>query len=148
MSIVRREENVPRETDAPASHEPTHLSHTHTESAEAQVGRYPPVNISATEKSLVVRAELCLKDISNLDLAIAGTSLILQGYRDTDPDLEGVVYHRRERGYGSFHRAIALPIKVEEKDIDATYQDGVLTVILPRTEVERPRQISVKATEK
>ncbi len=62
--------------------------------------------------------------------------------------MEGAVYHRRERGYGSFHRAIALPAKVEEKGIDATYRDGVLTVVLPRSEVERPRQITVKATEK
>lgn len=148
MSIVRRDENVPRETNAPHSHETTHLSHIYSESDDARVGRYPPVNISATDKHLIVRAELSLDDISNLELAIAGTSLILQGYRNTEPDLEGAVYHRRERGYGSFHRAIALPIKVEEKGIDATYLDGVLTVILPRSEVERPRQITVKAKEK
>lgn len=150
MSIVRREDNPagPTEEATPHRRERAHLGHTHEGVSGAEAERYPPVNISATETQLIVRAELCLDDIDQLNLAIAGNSLILQGQRETEPDKEGIVYHRRERGYGSFHRAVALPMAVEEKGIDATYHHGVLTVVLPRSEVERPRQIEVKPAEK
>lgn len=145
MSIVRREDQGPGEPDAPTHHGHSHQGHTHVGGSEAEVGRYPPVTISATDNKVILRAECCLEDINDLELAIAGTSLILQGRRETEPSMEGVVYHRRERGYGTFRRAISLPIKVEEKGIEATYRDGVLTVVLPRSEAEQPRQITVKA---
>jgi HSP20 family protein len=156
MTIVRREEDLPEPTEelthyrsetAHTGHH-QHHHHHHPSGSEAEVGRYPPVNISATDTQIIVRAELCIENIDDLNLAIAGNSLILQGTRETSPDMEGAVYHRRERGYGSFHRAVALPVAVEEKGIDATYHDGVLTVILPKSEVERPRQITVKPIEK
>lgn len=147
MSNVRREDQRPGEPDAPTHHGHSHHGHTHIGGAEAEAGRYPPVTISATDDKLILRAECCLEDINSLELAIAGTSLILQGHRETEPRLEGTVYHRRERGYGAFRRAVSLPIKVEEKGIDATYRDGVLTVVLHRSEAEQPRQITVNPKE-
>ena len=52
-------------------------------------------------------------------------------------------YHRVERGYGAFRRSFSLPASVDPNRVEAGYQDGVLTVTLPRREETRPKQIQV-----
>jgi HSP20 family protein len=106
------------------------------------------VNISATEERLIVRAELCQEDISGLELAVTGTSLVIRGYRDTEPSGAEVVYHRRERGFGQFHRVVNLPVKVDESGAEAFYRHGVLTIVLPRLERQKARRIAVRAARK
>lgn len=153
MPIVRREDNEPepRHTHSDSEHTVAQRhrhQHAHEVGYQSGATPYPPVNVSATDKGLIVRAELCLEDIDDLELALSGSSLIIRGARDTDPEQEDIVYHRRERGYGTFHRAISLPAKVEEKGVKADYTDGVLTIVLPRTETEQPRHIAVKPAKK
>jgi HSP20 family protein len=57
---------------------------------------------------------------------------------------KGQNYHRAERAYGSFRDPFALPASVQGDKIDATYHDGVLTIVLPKSEEAKPRDIEVK----
>jgi HSP20 family protein len=64
--------------------------------------------------------------------------------KNPPPDEEKLQYTRRERGSGEFTRTIVLPDKVDEDRIDATLENGILTVRLPKSEATLPRQIAVK----
>ena len=59
------------------------------------------------------------------------------------PTCEREHFHRIERGYGAFRRSFTLPSTVDASRVDASYQDGVLTVKLPRREEARPKQIPI-----
>jgi len=55
-----------------------------------------------------------------------------------------VRYHRQERGYGKFTRSLELPFRVDAKNVEATFNNGVLTITMPRAEEDKPKKISVK----
>jgi HSP20 family protein len=73
-----------------------------------------------------------------------GQTLTLEAERHLDTDLDRDRYHRIERAYGTFRRTFTLPPSVDASRIAAEYQDGLLTVRLPRREESKPRQIEVK----
>ena len=106
--------------------------------------RFPLLNILSDQDGLVVTAELPGVDPAELDLSLAKGQLTIRGtVKDTAPEGEGVVCHRRERMSGPFARTIALPYEVEDAKILAKYDKGVLTVTLPRAEKSKPKTIPV-----
>ena len=70
--------------------------------------------------------------------------LTLQGERLADETAKGR-WHRRERGFGRFQRVLKLPTPVDADKIEATFENGVLHVVLPKAEEAKPRKIAVKA---
>ena len=62
-----------------------------------------------------------------------------------DKEEKGRVYHRTERRHGSFNRMVTLPCAVKDDKVKADYADGVLTVILPKTEDARSHKVKVQA---
>ena len=56
---------------------------------------------------------------------------------------EGVSVHRRERVAGEFDRTISVPVRLEPDRIKAEYRDGILALFLPRSERDKPRNITV-----
>ena len=78
----------------------------------------------------------------DLELSVVGNELTIKGRRDTASE-EGTTFHRRERGFGEFVRAIKLPVEVDSAQVSATLVNGVLTVRLPKAEAAKPRKISV-----
>ena len=113
------------------------------EDAGISSGVYPPVNISEDEGALYVRAELPGVPAKDIDVSVEGDNLILRGERRIESSQE-VNYHRRERTAGTFRRIMSLPLRVDPKKVSATVQNGVLTIVLPKAEEAKPRQISVK----
>jgi HSP20 family protein len=69
----------------------------------------------------------------------------LSGSRNVNEVVEGVKYHRRERGQGEFTRTVQLPFTVDSERVEAKFNNGILHVMLPRVEEEKPRKISVSA---
>jgi len=108
-------------------------------------GGYPAVNIWTNAEGAVVTAELPGLDPDDMDIAVVGETLNLSGERKPEEVGEGVKYHRQERGYGKFTRAITLPFHVEADKVEAVFEKGVLHIYLPRAEVDKPRKIAVKA---
>ena len=70
--------------------------------------------------------------------------MLLRGERTRDFDEKRENYHRVERVYGQFHRAIALPAPVDASAIKATYKDGILEVILPKRPEAKARRIEIE----
>ena len=93
---------------------------------------------------VVVKAELPGVRRDDIKLSMEGQTLMLEAERHLDTEVQRDRYHRIERGYGQFRRTFTLPATVDASRIAAEYQDGVLTVRLPRREETKPRQIEVK----
>ena len=106
-------------------------------------GTYPPVNVYANEDEAVVTAELPGIAIGDLDISVLRDQLTIRGERKRAELPEGATCHRTERPCGPFMRAVQLPFEIEDGKVQATYQQGVLRLVLPRAEATRPRKIEI-----
>lgn len=106
---------------------------------------YPALNIWADENSVLVTAELPGIKGENLDINVLGENLTISGDRPNDEVPQDAQFHRRERSFGKFSRSIQLPYMVDAKKVNATFKDGVLSVMLPRAESDKPKRIAVKS---
>jgi HSP20 family protein len=93
---------------------------------------------------IVMKAELPAVRREDIKVSMEGLTLTLEAERHVDTEVQRDRYHRIERGYGSFQRSFTLPASVDAARISASYQDGLLTLRLPRREEAKPRQIEVK----
>ena len=107
---------------------------------------FPAINIWAAEDSAMITAEIPGIRKDDLDLNVTGDTLTLSGVRNQEELPEGTRYHRQERKYGEFSRSIQLPYTVDVNKVKATFKNGVLTVVLPRVEAEKPKKITIKAS--
>jgi HSP20 family protein len=104
----------------------------------------PSVDIFETaDQTVVVKADL--PDMKREDIAVTfeNNVLTIEGERKIASDVTRDQFHRIERQYGAFRRSFTLPTSVDASKVDASYQEGVLTVKLPRREDTRPKQIRV-----
>lgn len=112
---------------------------------------WPRVNISETDKELRITAELPGVEQKDIDITLTGGDLVIKGEKKSESeekkDDKGRSYHRAERSFGSFARRMALPFEVEAGKIDATFKDGVLTLVLPKpAEAQKAsRKIEIKS---
>lgn len=104
---------------------------------------FPPMNLSEDVDNYRVRAELPGVQAEDLDIQVTGNSLAVTGERKRTQDTEKVRYHRREREAGKFSRVIKLPGDVDGDNIQAKLKNGILTLVIPKAEASKPRQISV-----
>ena len=104
----------------------------------------PAIDVyETTEKDVIVKADLPALKREDIRVTFENNILSIEGERKFVSDSAEEHYHRMERGYGAFRRSFTLPPTVDPNRVEATYQDGVLTVKLPRREESRPRQIQV-----
>jgi len=113
--------------------------------AAAERGAWvPQIDVYETPaKDLVVKADLPEVKREDIKVTFENDVLTISGERVLAPAVSSDQYHRLERGHGSFHRSFTLPTTVDGSRVSAGYQDGVLTVTLPRREEARPRQIQI-----
>mgnify|MGYP003702668041 CR=1 FL=1 len=107
-------------------------------------GVFPPLNVTRDEENYFVRAELPGLNSDELKISVEHNKLCLSGARQAT-EQEGVSYHRRERGYGTFSRSINLPYEVDADKVQANYKLGVLEVLLPKAEDAKPRKIAISS---
>jgi len=110
---------------------------------ETAAGVFPAINITEETDNYYVRAELPGIKASDLELSIANDTLTIEGKRKSDPEDEKTKYHRRERESGRFSRKITLPAQINASKADATCNDGLLTIVLPKAESAKPKKITV-----
>jgi HSP20 family protein len=104
----------------------------------------PAIDIYETaEKDVVVKADLPGLKREDIKVTFENNVLTIEGERTFETETAREQYHRVERGYGAFRRTFTLPTTVDAARVEASYQDGLLTVTLPRREESRPRQIQV-----
>jgi HSP20 family protein len=103
----------------------------------------PAVDIYETENELVIKADLPDVNPQNLDIRVENNILTIRGERKFESKVKEDNYLRVERAYGSFSRSFSLANSVKTDDIKADYQNGVLTLSLPKREEAKPKQIKV-----
>lgn len=104
----------------------------------------PAVDIFTNgQQDVVIKAEL--PDVKRDDLTVTfeNNVLTIEGERKLDETVARENYDRIERHYGTFRRSFTLPASVDSAHANASYQDGVLTITLPKREESKPRQIQV-----
>lgn len=102
------------------------------------------VDLAETPESVVVKAEVPGIELKDLDISIVGETLYIKGEKKEEKEEKGKTWHRVERSYGAFARAVTLPAPVKQDKIEATVKDGVLTVTLPKAEEAKARKIAIK----
>jgi HSP20 family protein len=103
----------------------------------------PAVDIFETEHELVVKADVPEVDPKDLDVRVENNILTIRGERKFEKKVDESNYLRVERAYGSFARSFSLANTVNAEAIKADYQNGVLTLSIPKREEAKPKQIKV-----
>lgn len=108
-------------------------------------GVFPAMNVTRDGDRYYVRAELPGVRTADLQIAVERNKLTVSGKREILEEGNGVSYHRRERSGGAFSRSLTLPDELSADAVEASYKDGVLTMVLPKAEAAKAREIKVKA---
>jgi HSP20 family protein len=114
-----------------------------TSQGPRSAGVFPLVNLTESKDNFYLRAELPGIGSGELDIQATANSVSISGERKIPAEKEAR-YHRRERESGRFSRVVSLPHEINPDQVEAGLVNGVLTVTLPKAEVAKPRQISVK----
>lgn len=109
-------------------------------------GVFPLVNLTEDSDHFYIRAELPGITAGDLDISVTGDTLSIGGERKFSPEDKTARYHRREREAGRFSRVISLPKQIDTEKVEASTTDGVMTIVLPKAEAAKPRQISIKTS--
>ncbi|NMB95883.1 MAG: Hsp20/alpha crystallin family protein [Clostridiaceae bacterium] len=94
----------------------------------------PRVDVYQTENDVIVKAEIPGVSKEDLNIYIDENSIRLSGQAKKDTEFKDENVYRSERYYGSFSRTIPLPAEVKTEQAKAEYEDGILSIIVPRTE--------------
>ncbi|MDQ7831779.1 MAG: Hsp20/alpha crystallin family protein [Desulfovibrionaceae bacterium] len=103
---------------------------------------YPPLNISEDDESIYVQCEIPGMDIGDLDLTLTDSSLVIKGERK---GAKGKFY-RQERPTGFFQRVVNIQAAISRDKVTARMKDGILEVVIPKSEECKPKKISIDAT--
>jgi HSP20 family protein len=104
----------------------------------------PAVDVFEETDNIRITAEIPGVQAEDIDISLEGNLLTIRGTKQQEAEEKTERVHRYERIYGAFERSFTLPASVEPKDIKASYDNGVLTVTLPKSERAKPRQIEVE----
>lgn len=107
-------------------------------------GVFPLTNVTEDSNNYYVRAELPGIKSEELNIQVTSDGISVSGERKIAEEDNGVKYHRREREAGKFSRSINLPGDIDVNAVEAGLENGILTVTIPKAEVAKPRQITVK----
>jgi len=104
----------------------------------------PAVDIAEHENEYSVKLELPGVSKDDVKITMQNNILSVRGEKKKEKETKGSNFHRVERSYGAFQRNFTLPSTVKADRIDASYADGILTILLPKAEEAKPKQIEVK----
>jgi len=105
----------------------------------------PALDVEETDDGFTLHVELPGIDAENVDVSIEENVLTIAGERNFYSDKSSEGFRRVERRFGTFHRSVRLPDRVDPDGVTAEYSDGLLTVVVPKSESAKPRRIQVEA---
>jgi len=103
--------------------------------------------VRTDNENIIAEAELPGFSPEQVEILVRGDELTIKGSREEETLPENGVWHRRERAAGSFVRTLTLPGSVDPDKVQATFKNGVLSIVMPKTEHARARKIEVKGSE-
>jgi len=104
----------------------------------------PTLDISERKDAYLVTVELPGVELDDLQITMEDGLLTIQGERQFAHDSSEQQFHRVERRYGAFRRSITLPAQVQAEQIEATFENGVLQIVVPKMEEAKPKRIQVR----
>lgn len=103
----------------------------------------PPIDVHETADDLVVTSALPGVKGEDVEITMTGQTLTLRGEFKADEEIARDQYLYRERRFGSFSRTLQLPVRVQGDRAEASFENGVLTLHIPKAEEVKPRQIRI-----
>ena len=106
-------------------------------------GWIPAIDVFEKEDKFVVKAELPGMKEDDIDVSVVGDTLTIKGEKKAETEVKEEDYYCCEHSYGSFFRSVALPSHVDVKKIEASYEEGVLEITLPKVPEVKPQKVPV-----
>lgn len=103
------------------------------------------LDVAEKGDTFTVKASLPGIDPQDLNVTLEDNVLTVQGEIKEDETIEEETYHIRERRFGSFSRSLRFPVPVNASQIEAAYENGVLTLTVPKAEEVKPKRIEIKS---
>lgn len=104
------------------------------------------LDVAEDDSDYIVKASMPGVDPDQVEITLTDNVLTIKGETKSEQDTEEKNYHVRERRFGSFMRSVTLPMPVDADKVEASHENGVLTLRLPKTEAVKPKRISVHKT--
>ncbi len=104
----------------------------------------PALDISERKDAYLVTVELPGVALDDLQITVEDNLLTIQGERHVANDSSEELFHRVERRFGPFRRSITLPSHVVADAVEASFEDGVLQIVVPKAEEAKPKRIQVR----
>lgn len=105
----------------------------------------PALDVKETDDAFTLHVELPGMSAEDVDLSLEDNVLTVSGERHFYDESDAEGFRRIERRFGKFHRAVRLPDRVSPDKVEASYKDGILTVVVPKAEEAKPRKIAVSS---
>jgi HSP20 family protein len=105
---------------------------------------FPSLDVAETKNDIVVKVELPGMDQKDIDISLSDGHLIIKGEKKQEKEEKEENYHSIERSYGTFTRSVHLPKEVKRDKISASYKNGILKVLLPKSEEAKKKDVKIK----
>ena len=105
----------------------------------------PAIDMYQTDNEVVVKASIPGIKTEEVQINITGDVLTLKGEVSQDEERKDRAWHIREHRFGPFERSVALPTAVKSDKAEAVFENGILTITLPKADEVKPRTINIKA---
>ena len=103
----------------------------------------PVLDLIDNGETIVVKVEMPGVEKENVEITMEDDTLHVKGTISKGEEHKSEDFYHSERSYKSFERSIAIPIKIEVKDITASLKEGILSITLPKAEEVKPKKIKV-----
>jgi HSP20 family protein len=103
----------------------------------------PAVELTTNDTEVILRAEIPGVDAKDLDVQVMRDRVAIAGESRSTTKTEEAKFFRSEFRYGQFRRVVGLPVAVQNDEVKADFTNGVLTLILPRVQAERPKVVKL-----
>ena len=111
---------------------------------EEEDGWLPALDLTENPSELIVKAEIPGLDPKEVDISLADKLLTIKGEKKQEREEKEENYHLIERSFGSFSRSIQLPTEVKSDKISASYKNGILKIVLPKSEEAKKKEVKIK----
>ncbi len=104
----------------------------------------PALDLTENPNEFIVKAEMLGLDPKEVDISLVDKVLTIKGEKRQEREEKEENYHLIERSFGSFARSIQLPSEVKSEKISASYKNGVLKIVLPKSEEAKKKEVKIK----
>ena len=105
---------------------------------------WPALDLAEQDEALVVRAEIPGCDPEEIDISVSGNTLTISGQKKETKEEKDKGYYHIESVSGAFRREVSLPTDVDNGKVEATYENGVLSIRLPKAEISKAVKVQIK----